>query len=124
MQSVNKLYQTKYFKKKIDKFRYSSSIFSKIVTFNNKVLEGFKLLEDDGIEINDRYYEYIIELDELASNNLCIDDFNDFNKAFSAIRSSELLIDNGILNKDLECITEGLYGLGFILEDLGILKQR
>lgn len=121
MQPVTKIYQERDFINKMNKARYSSSIFSKIVSFNDKVLEGFKLLEENEIEVNERYYDYIMELNELAGNNLHVNNYHDFNKAFAAIKSSEILVDRGIIDKDIECLSEGLFGLGFMLEDLGIL---
>ena len=119
IQPFNKIYHNDYFIKNFHD-SYYSILLKEILSFSDKVSNPLKLLEENGIEVNEKYYDYIIELNELASNNLHVNNSHDFNKAMSVIRSSELLINRSFINQDLECLSVGLFGLGFILDDLGI----
>lgn len=120
MVNSTRIYQQKSFNVKYNTIKFSSEIINKVVLFNNKVFEEFKSLEENGVFVNDNYYEYITELNQKVFDSLSINNYNDFYKALGAIKSSELLVDNAIANNDLEALTEGLYGLGFLLEDLNL----
>ncbi len=123
MVNSTRIYQQKSFNVKYNTIKFSSEIINKVVLFNNKVFEEFKSLEENGVFVNDNYYEYITELNQKVFDSLSINNYNDFNKALGAIKSSELLVDNAIANNDLEALTEGLYGLGFLLEDLNLFGR-
>lgn len=62
-------------------------------------------------------------MNEKVSKRLCVKNHQEYNKALSAIRSSKVLINNGIKNKDLEYLSEGLFNLDFLLEDLKLYKN-
>lgn len=47
------------FNHNLNMVRYTSAIFSKIVDLNNKVIDGLKMLKEEGITVNDTYFEYI-----------------------------------------------------------------
>ena len=123
MVNSTRIYQQKSFHVKYNTVRFSSEIINRVVKFNNKVFEGFKSLEENGVFVDDRYYEYITELNQKVFDSLSINNYNDFNKALGAVKSSELLVDNGIINNDLDCLSEGLYGLGYLLEDLDLFGR-
>ena len=123
MVNSTRIYQQKSFNVKYNTIKFSSEIINKVVLFNNKVFEEFKSLEENGVFVNDNYYEYITELNQKVFDSLSINNYNDFYKALGAIKSSELLVDNAIANNDLEALTEGLYGLGFLLEDLNLFGR-
>lgn len=112
------------FNHNLDIVNYTSSIFSKIVDFNNKVVDALKTLENEGYTIYPEDYEYINELNYSAYKKLLVQTSQEYSKIIGAIGISEILVNQGIEDKDVECLTEGLYTLGQILNDLNVFNSN
>ena len=100
--------------------RYTSAIFSKIVDFNDKVIDGFKMLKKEGINVSDSYFEYVDKLNNLAYKHLCVQTREEYNKILGAIGAGDILVNRGILDKNLETLGQGLYNLGYLLNELNV----
>jgi len=105
---------------KINILRYNAVVFGKIEEINIKFIEGLKLLAEEGNEINEKYYEQIDELSNLAQYKLNIQTYDEFKKAMAIIDIAKLLIIRGIKDLDEEPLTTGFYNLREDLEELKI----
>lgn len=108
------------FNHNLNMVRYTSAIFSKIVDFNNKVIDGLKMLKEEGITVNDTYFEYIDKINNLAYRHLCVKTSEEYNRILGAIGAGDVLVNKGILDKDIEALSQGLYNLGYFLNDLNV----
>ena len=108
---------------KVNFIRYNALALGKIEEINLKFFEGLKIIENEGIEINAKYYERINELSDLAENKLHISNSKDYSKTIAFIELSDLMLNRGIKDKDLSCLTAGFYGLKHDLEKLNIFKD-
>lgn len=124
MKSLNEIKNNKDFNHNLEIVNYSSSIFSKIVDFNNKVLDAFNKLEKDGCTVYSEDYEYINELNYSAYKKLNVETYQEYSKIVGAIGISEMLVNQGIEDNDVECLTEGLYTLGQILNELNVFDKE
>ena len=95
-------------------------LLEKIEEINLKFIEGLNIIENEGHEINEKYYEIIEELSDLAQNKLNISSLKDFNKVIAFIELSDLMLNRGMKDKSLDCLTAGFYGLKSDLESLDI----
>ncbi len=108
---------------KIHFIRYNAIALGKIEEINIKFLDGLKLLENEGNKINEKYYDRINELSDLAENKLCITNIEDFNKVLAFIEMSDMLITRGIKDIDEEPMITGFYNLKNNLNKLNIFTQ-
>lgn len=90
---------------------YNATVLAKIEEINLKFINGLKIMENKGKEINYKYYERINELSNLAQNNLNIPNSKDFSKAIAFLELSELMLHRGMKDTDLDCLIAGFYGL-------------
>lgn len=104
MESSLKIYSHN-FNQNVNIIRYTSSIFSKIVDFNDKVIDALEKLEKEGVSIDEEHYDYILELNYLAYKHLCVTNSRDYNKILGAIGANELLVNRGVIDHDVECLT-------------------
>ena len=102
---------------------YNSMVCGRIGSFIGKFLDALIDLEHQGQEINKRYYERVDNLINLISNNLNITNSELYSKVMASIGLFEILLNQGIENKDIECLTEGFYGLEDDLKTLNIFKN-
>lgn len=109
---------------KINFIRYNATVLGKIEEINLKFIEGLNIMENEGKEINEKYYERINELSNLAQNYLNITNSKDFNKVIAFIELSELMINRGIQDKNLDCMVAGFYGLKQDLQSLNIFNNE
>lgn len=107
---------------KINFIRYNAIALGKIEEINLKFIEGLKIVEDEGQDINSVYYDRIDELSNLAQNKLNISNLKDFNKVMAFIELADLMLNRGIKDKSLDCLTAGFYGLKVDLESLDIFS--
>lgn len=105
---------------KINFIRYNAIALGRIEEINLKFIEGLNIIENEGQKINERYYERVDELSDLAQNKLNISNLTDFNKVIAFIELSDLMLNRGIKDKSLDCLTAGFYGLRSDLESLDI----
>ena len=102
---------------------YNAIALGKIEEINIKFLDGLKLLEDEGNKINVKYYDRINELSDLAQNNLCITNLQDFNKVLAFIEMSNILITRAMEDVDEEPLITGFYNLKNNLNKLDIFTE-
>lgn len=107
---------------KINFIRYNAIALGKIEEINLKFIEGLKIVEDEGQDINSVYYDRIDELSNLAQNKLNISNLKDFNKVMAFIELADLMLNRGIKDKSLDRLTAGFYGLKVDLESLDIFS--
>ncbi len=88
--------------------------------FNKKIVKAFEILKNNGIEIDQLYYNRIAQLTDYVNNKLNIENYEDFKRIISFIELSEILVNQGIEDNDFDCLTEGLYSLKSNLENFKI----
>ena len=108
-QSINKFIKTN---------EYNLMVALKVSDFNKKFLKGLQIIEDNGEIINNRLYYRIGELFDYVNYELNIETFDKYTQIIAFIESSEILLDRGIEDKDIECLSTGFYGLKSNLENL------
>lgn len=108
-QSINKF---------IKRNEYNLMVALKVSDFNKKFLKGLKIIENEGQPINNRLYYRIGELLDYVNYKLNIETFDKYRQIMAFIESSEILLDRGIEDKDLECLSTGFYGLKSNLENI------
>lgn len=101
----------------LQKYEYQYMVCFKLSDFNKKLVKGFELLNKEGTNIDEIYYERIAQLTDYVNNKLNIRNYEDFKKAIAFIEMSEVILDQGIREKDFDCLTEGLYTLKSNLEN-------
>ncbi|RAP43828.1 MAG: hypothetical protein BZ135_09000 [Methanosphaera sp. rholeuAM6] len=108
--------------KEFNIIRYNTVICGKIEEINVKFLNGLKILNNEGYNINKEYYEKIEELSNLARNHLNIKTKEDYKKAVACIELSDIIISRGIKDLDEETLSSGFFNLKYNLNDLNIFS--
>lgn len=108
-QSINKFIETN---------EYNLMVALKVSDFNKKFIKGLKIIEDEGEPINNKLYYRIKELFDFVNQDLNIETFDEFKRTIAFIESSDILLERGIKDKDLECLSTGFYGLKSNLTNL------
>ena len=101
-----------------------AKIQEKIEQFNQKFLKAIRKLKDMAADFDYESYEYsVAELSDKVENNLIIKDEQKLKQTLASIAMSDILLDEGIEQKDPECLTAALSGLIFDLNNLEIFTK-
>lgn len=101
--------------------RYNFIAGGRIEEFNEKIIEGLNIFKEEGMEVNNIYYQRVCELSSL-SENLNITSIDEFNRVMAFVDVAFFMIRKGINNLDFECMISGLYGLDNDLNNFKLEK--
>jgi len=96
----------------------------RIEQFNIKYVNAIRRLKDSNPDYDLDYYEYkVAELSFKVDKLLVIKSHNVLRQVLASISMSDLLLDEGIENNDLECLMTAFSTLRYDLDNLNIFKE-
>lgn len=96
----------------------------KIEQFNRKFIEAIRRLKHINNNYDYNYYEYkVAELSFRVDKYLTVESTKKLRQVLASIEMSNIILDEGIKNDDLECLTVAFSGLRTDLNSLHIFKD-
>lgn len=106
---------------KINKFSHVTS--GKLATYIENFVNTLNFFKKEGYEVNNLYYQRIIEFSEYTLNNIYIDNFRTYEKTNTAIKLATHMLDLSLKHKEINQLLVGFYDLKDDLDKLNIFKE-
>ncbi len=104
--------------------KYTSLAQNKIEEFNNKYFNALISLKEYENDINfDSYFYRLYNFSNQINEKLIITNEHKLKLVLASIDMADIILNQGIKNKDLEYLTTAFYGLNSDLESLNIFKN-
>lgn len=103
--------------------KYTLNSLAELTTYIDKCITDLNYLEEEGLEINEIYYELIYEFSDSISNNLEVTNFQDYNRIKNYIKRADIVLNSAFQDKDPEPIISSFNNLKGNLIKLNVLNQ-
>lgn len=107
----------------IRKKMFTCMVSGRIFSYINRFIDTLNNFKKEDFEIDDIYYQKVIKLSDLVTMDLTINDEQTYSKMLASINIANLLLNNGIENKDFDSILTSFYDLKRDLIELELIKE-
>ena len=103
--------------------KYTVHSLAALTTYIDKCITDLNYLQDDGLEINEIYYDLIYDFSVLLSNDLEVRTYQEYKQIKNYIKRADIVLDSAFIDKDPEPIISSFDKLIRNLIKLNVLNQ-